>query len=349
MPPPTAPVTLRQIAAAAGVTHPTVSLALRNDPRISAATRRRIQQLAREMRYRPDPALSALVAYRQRRAPVIRREKIAILNTWEGALFPGFFLEQLSGIEQRAFELGYETEIFAVPRNEKAQRSLGRVLKARGIRAVLVGPMPADRPTLSMDWNAFIPVTIGHSLREPRLPFVASNHYLAVAIAYDKLRRLGYRRIGFHSTASGQDRIDHAALASYLRCLHQDGISSDALPPFLVGPRPADATAGWMQSHRIEAVMGMSAYEPLRKAGYRFPRDAGLISLSSPNAHLPEIAAVRQDQGKLGAAAMRLLHDRILLGERGVPAMRQAILIDPQWHPGRTVGRPGRRGATRTI
>lgn len=42
----------------------TVSLALRNHPRLPEKTRHRIQKLAKEMSYRPDPVLQALVAYR---------------------------------------------------------------------------------------------------------------------------------------------------------------------------------------------------------------------------------------------------------------------------------------------
>jgi LacI family transcriptional regulator len=58
-------VTLRDIAKAAGVSHVTVSLALRNQAQIPTATRNRIRSLADKMGYVPDPALGRLNAYRR--------------------------------------------------------------------------------------------------------------------------------------------------------------------------------------------------------------------------------------------------------------------------------------------
>ena len=56
------PPTIRDIAARAGVSHTTVSLALRRDRRLPAATRRRIERLASELGYRRDAALGELMA-----------------------------------------------------------------------------------------------------------------------------------------------------------------------------------------------------------------------------------------------------------------------------------------------
>lgn len=54
-------VSLREVAAAAKVCVMTVSLALRDNPRISEATRARIKRLAAELGYHPDPELSRLM------------------------------------------------------------------------------------------------------------------------------------------------------------------------------------------------------------------------------------------------------------------------------------------------
>jgi LacI family transcriptional regulator len=53
--------TIREIAAAAGVSAMTVSLALRGSREVSAATRKRIRALAESMGYRPNPMVSALM------------------------------------------------------------------------------------------------------------------------------------------------------------------------------------------------------------------------------------------------------------------------------------------------
>src|SRR5712672_334593 len=58
---PALPPTMQQIADAAGVSRMAVSLALRNSPKISAATAERIRRLAEELGYRPNPMVSALM------------------------------------------------------------------------------------------------------------------------------------------------------------------------------------------------------------------------------------------------------------------------------------------------
>ena len=59
-------VTFADVAREAKVHPTTVSMAMRNHPRLPLETRQRIQEIAKDMGYRPDPAVQALVAYRRR-------------------------------------------------------------------------------------------------------------------------------------------------------------------------------------------------------------------------------------------------------------------------------------------
>jgi transcriptional regulator with XRE-family HTH domain len=62
--------TMQEVADRAQVSRMTVSRALRNDPKISLATRERVQQIARDMGYRTNALVSALMSnLRQTRAP----------------------------------------------------------------------------------------------------------------------------------------------------------------------------------------------------------------------------------------------------------------------------------------
>ncbi len=53
--------TLDDVARSAGVHRTTVSLALRNHPRIPQATRDRVKQIANDLGYRINPLVSALM------------------------------------------------------------------------------------------------------------------------------------------------------------------------------------------------------------------------------------------------------------------------------------------------
>lgn len=57
-------VTLKQVAAKAGVHVSTAWRALKNDTYVDAAKRARIRAVAKELGYTPDPMLTALSHYR---------------------------------------------------------------------------------------------------------------------------------------------------------------------------------------------------------------------------------------------------------------------------------------------
>lgn len=62
-------VTMSDVASVAGVHKSTVSLALRNQPKLNAATRERIRKIAAELGYQPDPMLDLFNLYRRTLAP----------------------------------------------------------------------------------------------------------------------------------------------------------------------------------------------------------------------------------------------------------------------------------------
>ena len=73
---------LRDIARQLNVSHVTVSMALRDHPRISAERRAEVQKVAEALGYRPDPMLASLVAYRNRKRVKPVAATLAWLNCW---------------------------------------------------------------------------------------------------------------------------------------------------------------------------------------------------------------------------------------------------------------------------
>jgi len=102
-------VTLSDIAVKAEVHVTTVSLALRNHPRLPEKTRRRIQALAKKMGYTPDPFLRALVSYRGKMMPHRNPAILAYVTNWHTrwgwkkmTAHPEFY----EGAQAKAEELG---------------------------------------------------------------------------------------------------------------------------------------------------------------------------------------------------------------------------------------------------
>lgn len=75
-------ISLRDIAAMLGVSHSTISLALRDHPRISEEVRVKVKEKAAELGYRPDPMLAALANYRRGRGGGSIQAGVAWVNGW---------------------------------------------------------------------------------------------------------------------------------------------------------------------------------------------------------------------------------------------------------------------------
>ena len=79
MKPPQRHVTLDEVARAAKVAKATVSYALRQHPKIPAATRDRILRIATDLGYRPNPRVSSLMAQVRQGDSLARGERIAFV------------------------------------------------------------------------------------------------------------------------------------------------------------------------------------------------------------------------------------------------------------------------------
>src|SRR5687768_6944820 len=100
-------VGLREVAAAANVCVMTVSLALRDNPRISAETRERIKRLAAELGYHPDPELARLMNHLRSSRTARGRIGVALIDFYPTADFAEniYNAKIRAGAEERAREL----------------------------------------------------------------------------------------------------------------------------------------------------------------------------------------------------------------------------------------------------
>lgn len=90
-------VGIRDIAKKAEVSISTVSYALNNSPRVSEATRKRIQTIAQEMNYIPNMAGQNL-----------RKQKTDIIAVYLSSYQGTFYSELLEGMNTKANELGFD-------------------------------------------------------------------------------------------------------------------------------------------------------------------------------------------------------------------------------------------------
>lgn len=140
--------TMNDVAARAGCARATVSLALRSDPRITAATKKRVLAAAHQLGYQPNPLVAALMTTRRMRRVTARHTVLAFVTTHPAAEswrnHPGY-VSFFTGARQRAVELGYALEEFPLRAPGMNPRRYQQILRARNIHGVLVRPMTATR------------------------------------------------------------------------------------------------------------------------------------------------------------------------------------------------------------
>jgi DNA-binding LacI/PurR family transcriptional regulator len=337
------PPRLQDIADRAGLSKATVSLALRNHKSIPPPTRARIQKLAEQMGYRPNPLVSALMAY-QRTTQRSRPTDLTIamvINFSRGSSDWRYYLSEdlLSRAAERAGELGYRVEEFWVPDLKLTGERLSGVLFARGIPGVIVAPLPAARGHLKMEWANFAAVAIGHSLIRPPLHRVTTNRFLAMLRAIRQLRRMGYTRLGLAMQENQDARVDHQWGAAFA-WEQEQGKPSERTLLFLAGERDWNERqfAKWFKANKPEVILG---YDPqviawLKNLGQSVPEDVGFAHLWNPD-RLGQFAGIYHDPPAIGAAAVDFVVGMIQRNERGIPAAPQTLTLDALWQEGATV------------
>ncbi|RRK01365.1 LacI family transcriptional regulator [Opitutaceae bacterium TAV4] len=345
------PPTLRDLAAKLGVSHATVSMALRNHPSISEATRKRVQAAARKAGYQGNVLVSALLTQVRRGRVEASAEVIAFLEVGSGAdntsaLRPDL-LVGLEAARRRARQLGLTVESFAVGVRGGESRSVGRTLFNRGIRGVVITPMPLDLLPLEIDWRHHSVVAVGYSYRQDAMHRVANAHFSGILCAYERLRACGHRRIGCVLRREEDARSLHYWRAGALAGPHLHG-GAVILPLML--DEPAEARRGeferWFRKVKPDAVV---ANYPdfvlgwLREMGMASGRgngtgSEGWVSYASLDVTQGSgVSGIGQSWGGMFATAVDQLGGELARNEFGLPEEPKVTLVEGKWVEGATV------------
>lgn len=333
--------TLQDVAERAGVHRSTVALALRDHPRIPAATRERIKRIAVRLGYRINPLVAALMRSR-RSGKEVKHATIAFVTNYPTRFGwrpqhhnrPDFF----PGAVARARELGYKLEPFWLAEPGMTPERFCDILAVRDVHGLIVGRMPPGCHELELAWERFSCVALGLTLRTPRLHHVTENHFDTVTQAMERCLSRGYKRIGFvFSESNDSPRVGDRWLGAYLR--QQLNVApEDRLPVCPGAPADPAGFAHWFRRERPNAMLVTHAPPVLRwldDAGVKVPRDVALVELEDR----PEsgVSGVYYDPDKVGALAVEMLTGLMHRNELGVPATPHEILLSGEWREGETL------------
>jgi len=304
-------VSIKDIAKAAGVSHSTVSRALSDSPLISAATKARIQRLAREMGYSPDALARSLV--------MGRTQTIGIVAT---AITDPFIAEVVQAIEQTAYTHGYS--IILTISNAEPDREIAAVemLRSKRVDGVIVTSSRIGSLYREHLARFGVPVVLLNSHREQSGPYtfsVSMDNQHGGYLATEHLVRRGHRRIAYVSGAAGSsDSL--ARQEGYRRALEEAGVSVD---PALIVPGTGRAEGGERALPRLldlaEPPTAVFCYNDMtaigllraaRQHNIAVPRDLAVVGFDDiPFASYvrPSLTTVVQPKKEMGRLAVEMV------------------------------------------
>ena len=329
-------VTSHDVARLAGVSQPTVSRALRGDPRLSAETRQRVLDAAAELQYVPSQ--------RGRSLATRSTGQVGIVVTDLGN---PFYLQVLDGLHRALRETELSMLVLAPDRDGSVP--LERLVDGSLDGAILTTTMLDSSLPEALSRRGFPFVLLNREVDDaPGDVCVVDNHQ-GGALAAAELIELGHTQIaalfGPSTTSTGRDRE-----AGFRARLAEAGIE---LPDNRWRRSPFDFSAGHAGALELleseptaffcaNDILALGAFNALHGRGVRFPDDITLIGFDDvmlAGWEAFQLTTVSQDIAGMVTAATDLLLTR-MAADRETPPRR--VVLTPSLVRRRTHGPPRR-------
>jgi len=305
-------VRIKDVADRAGVSVASVSRVLSDDKWVSASMRERVLQAVRELDYSVD-----------QRARALRRQTSGTLGLIISDVANPFFGQVMRSIEAVAYESNHS--LFLCNSDEDPEREAFHVqaMLAQRIDGIIVLPVTNSGRTLAPLVNYGIPVVcLDRRVDDLSLDAVLVDNVRGGMAAVEHLAELGHVRIGIIGGRESTPGLER--MAGYHRAMAQRGLSHD---PDLIRHGDFKQESGYAEANRLLSLaeppsaifvvnhpMTLGALVAIRERRLRVPRDISVIGFDDPAwASLlgPPLTAISQPTDELGAAAARLLLDRV--------------------------------------
>jgi len=183
---------IEDIAQAAGVSHSTVSRALRNSPLISVDVRERIQRLAHEMGYTPN-AIAQSLQTRQ-------TSTIGLVVT---SIADPFWGDVMKGIEEVARVAGFSVFLSASHNDPDQEMAIIETFHRRRVDGILIAASRITSNNKKRQDSFRVPTVLINSQAESEamlLNWVSVDDHKGAQLAVEHLLQLGHRSIGYLGT-----------------------------------------------------------------------------------------------------------------------------------------------------
>jgi len=350
-------VTIYDIARRVGASHATVSRALRDDPAVAEATRRRVQREARRMNYQPNLVARGLI-----------RGETQTVGLIIGSYGVEATISKIMILDRLARRDGYHLLVTSCVDPGRPDRLVEAVanLQSRGVDGVLlygVGSEAAKQIQRLRDLGG--PLVFFDRFIDAEAPGVLLDRAAGVRAAVDRLVELGHREIVFVNGGLSQgdpyDRVE-----GFLRSCRRHRLArpvsrlvscpSDrdadamgrAIERFVADRmRRAAPPTAWLGSNDLIAL---ALAGEIRRRGYEIPRDVSVVGFDDTAASRcfrPALTTIGHVPEEVSEAAWSLLQKAVASGESGSPGagpvvIRSRLIERESIAPAPGVASPGR-------
>jgi len=311
-------VTIRDVAALAGVSHQTVSRVINGHERVTPETRQRVMRAIDDLGYRPNEVARSMAQGRTR-----------LLACFSPNLIDYTFASLIEGAEQMARQQGYFLLSASAPDEETFACLVEELIHSRRADGLIVFNPYSDGRYTRMPKG--VPgVYAGVHTPTEELDTISLDDKEGGRIAAQHLLSLDHRRIAC-LTGPITEECTRERLAGLANALGDAGARSEDCVNF-EGDWSVEsgyrATQMLLRSgHEISAIcaqndrMAIGAIHALREAGLHVPQDVSVIGFDDiPLAAYinPPLTTIRQVPYDIGQVAARLLIERVEQPTRAV-------------------------------
>ncbi|MDP3891840.1 LacI family DNA-binding transcriptional regulator [Nocardioides sp.] len=313
---------MADIAEHLGVSRQLVSIALRDMPGASDATRARVKQAAKELGYSPHQGARLLRQY--------RRRQIGVAFAPAHATEPDIVESIYSAVASHRLQV----VLSAQTRTRTTEQAVEELLEYRCAALIVIGPELDDVGLRDLAKRARLPlVAVDQGPRNTVYDVVSSAGDVGIELLVRHLLDLGHRRLAYLDAPAMPPAANR--LEGYLRAIGTVGLKSDIISidtPDYTEEAGARAGRELLERDTLPTAVlacndqvAVGALQVLSRAGVSVPADVSLTgfddsrfaSLSSV-----DLTTARQDPDEMGKAAVDAAVRRI-----SKPAARPALHV----------------------
>lgn len=301
--------TIRDVALKAGTSKSLVSLALSGSPKVSPASRERIEQAAADLGYRPNAAARSLSVRRSRTIGVL------ILD-----LHNPVFAEILDGVQAEVRQFGFNTMLVTGGDNPAlAQEEIGKLLEFQVEGLILISHrLP---PQVLAKFAAEVPTVVvtRDDSAGSNIDTVKNDDLAGAHLAVDHLVSLGHRRI--LCLSGGDNPVSHLRAQGYADAMTAHALADEVrvIPGGLTessGYKAAEAALEFNPTALVVAndIAAIGAIAAVEDAGQRVPEDISVIGydgISLGGLRRVNLTTIAQPLEQLGRRAAERVLGRI--------------------------------------